>query len=266
MSKQDLYPSQSHKGCWDQLSSLQGVAQGSSRRNRSRNQSSKGCPPLKHPLEATGFSEGLGKSAASKTVSKWSGCPLSSWFQRSIHLLETAQILLWPVPRRRDAFAGIVYRAKGFVYNAHQQPNYSSAFPLERASSTPDMINYIHAPFTDTNPQISLPLPPCQDYQRLWIAKLYPLPKVTGAPSVLLGISYIPAHHKLSFYSLFCTPAVCFGSSLHIQTLLDKGDYVYEISRGDLLLCLHLMEIKIPCSAHLHNDSLGLSPDRKLQV
>lgn len=87
-----------------------------------------------------------------------------------------------------------------------------------------------------------------------------------GAPSVFLGISYIPAHHKVSLYSLFCTPNVCFGSSLHIQTLLDKGDYVYKISRGDLLLCLHLMEIKIPCSAHLQNYSLALSPDRKLWV
>lgn len=149
---------------------------------------------------------------------------------------------------------------------AHQQPNYSSAFLLERASSTPDMINYTHAPFIDTNPRISLPLPPCQDYQRLWIAKVHPLPKVTGAPSVLLGISYIPAYHKLSFYSLFCTPTVCFGTSLNIQTLLDKGDYVYKISRGDLLLCLRLMEIKIPCSACLHNDSLALSSDRKLWV
>lgn len=128
------------------------------------------------------------------------------------------------------------------------------------------MINYTHAPFIDTNPWISLPLPPCQEYQRLWTANPYPLPKVTGAPSVLLGISYIPAHHKLSFYSLFCTPTVCFGSSLHIQTLLDKGDYVYKISRGDLLLCLHLMEIKISCSACLHNDSLALSSDRKLWV
>lgn len=87
-----------------------------------------------------------------------------------------------------------------------------------------------------------------------------------GAPSVFLGISYIPAHHKLSFYSLFCSPNICFGSSLHILTLLGKGDYVYKIPRGDLLLCLHLMEIKIPCSAGLHNDSLALSPDRKLWV
>lgn len=128
------------------------------------------------------------------------------------------------------------------------------------------MINYIHTPFIDTHPLISLPLPPCQDYQRLWTAKLYPLPKVTGATPLLLGISYVPAHHKLSFYSPFCTPVVCFGSSLHIQTFLDKGDYVYKISRGDLLLCLHLMEIKTPCSACLHNDSLALSPDRKLWV
>lgn len=215
-----------------------------------------------------GFSEGLIKSTGSKAVSdsKWSGWPLNSWFQRGIHLLETAQILPWSVPRRRDAFAGIVYRAEGFVYKAHQQHNYSSAFPLERALSAPDMINYIHTPFIDTNPLISLPLPPCQDNQRLWTAKLYPLPKVMGAPSLLLGISYVPAHHKLSFYSLFCTPIVCFGSSLHIQTLPDKGDYVYKISRGYLLLCLHLMEIKTPCSAHLHNDSLALSPDRKLWV
>ena len=67
-----------------------------------------------------------------------------------------------------------------------------------------------------------------------------------GAPSVLLGISYVPAHDKSPSYSLFCTPTVCFGSRLQTQTLLDRGDYVYKISRGDLLPCPHLMKIKNP--------------------
>lgn len=65
----------------------------------------------------------------------------------------------------------------------------------------------------------------------LRIVKIYPLPKVMGEPSVLLGISYVTAHHKLPSYSLFYTPTVCFGSSLQTQTLLDRGDYVYKILR-----------------------------------
>lgn len=102
----------------------------------------------------------------------------------------------------------------------------------------------MHAPFIGTKPLISLPPPSLQE--RLWIVKLYPLPKVMGAPSVLLGISYVPAHHKLPSYSLFCTPTIYFGFSLQTQTLPDRGDYVYMISRGDLFPCLHLMEIKSP--------------------
>lgn len=89
-------------------------------------------------------------------------------------------------------------------------------------------------------------------------------------PSILQSISHVPAHHKLSSYSLFCTPPVCFGSSLKTQTLLDRGGYVYKISRGDLLPCLHLMEIKnpllclpsrqqpCPFPRHIHTGRFGL--------
>lgn len=147
-------------------------------------------------------------------------------------------------PRRRDAFEGTVYRAEGFVREAHQQPNYSSAFPLETASSASDDVNYIHTPFILADLPAS-PITPGLP-ERPWIVKLYPLPKVMVALSVLLGNSYVPPHHKLPSYGLFCTPTVCFGSSLQTQTLLDRGDYVYKIFRGDLLPCLHLMEIKTP--------------------
>ena len=112
-----------------------------------------------------GFSDGLRKSTGFKAFSdgKWSGW-LPSWFQKGIHQLagNTARIPPWSVPRRRDAFEGIAYRAEGFIYEAQQQPNYSSAFPLETASSASDKINYTHAPFIGTKP----PLPLLQEYQR----------------------------------------------------------------------------------------------------
>lgn len=117
-----------------------------------------------------GFSDELRKSTGFKAFSdgKRSGWLPSIWFQKGIHQPagNTAQIPPWSVPRRRDAFEGIVYGAEGFAYKAHQQPNYSSAFPLVTASSASDKINYIHAPFIGTKPLISLPLPLLQHYQR----------------------------------------------------------------------------------------------------
>lgn len=161
-----LCPSHYHKGCWDQPNLPQGVAQGSSQQKLIQEEHSF---IEAHPCTYT-FSNGPRKSTGFKACndSKWSGWLPSIWFRKGIHQLagNTTQIPSWLAPRRSDAFEGTVYRAEGFVCEAHQQPNYSSAFPLETASSASEEVNYIHAPFISTNLLISLPLPSLQDYQR----------------------------------------------------------------------------------------------------
>lgn len=125
------------------------------------------------------LSDSLRKSTDFKAFnySKWSGWLPSIWFQRGIHQLagNTARIPPWSVPRRRDASKRTVYRAEWFVHKAHQQPNYSSAFPLETASSSSDTINYIRALFISTKPLIALSL-------RL-PEGLYPLPNARCPPT-----------------------------------------------------------------------------------
>lgn len=50
-----------------------------------------------------------------------------------------------------------------------------------------------------------------------------------------VGCHAVPlAKCQMPSYSLFCTPTICFGSSLRTQTLLDRGGQVHQTSEGDL--------------------------------